>query len=99
MTRHRLYHEEPKHVRDTLNHAFKVVQKVHQAENELIQLLFEIDQKRFYVRYGYNSLMGFCVNGLKFTRIQGRRIATLVRRQSNVDMASVPEVDRQTHRG
>lgn len=81
MTRQRLYHHDPKIVRDLLNEATKTADVIHEAEHGLILLLDEIDRDRFYVRYGYKSLKGFCHQHLRFTRTQSQRIATLVRRR------------------
>ena len=80
--RHTLYKQEPKYVRDTLNQARETADLIHQLEQKLIIQLREIDQKRLYVRYGFNSLMGFCRVGLKFSKLQSQRLATLVRRPS-----------------
>lgn len=63
----------------------------HRLENELIEKLIEIDRHKFYVRVGYNSLMGFCNFALKFSRTQSQRIATRVRR-------SVPTVNLEHSR-
>lgn len=78
--RHALFKQEPKIVRDTLNKAVEKSDRIHDFERDLIILLKEIDQNRFYVRYGYKSLRGFCNFGLKFTRTQAQRIVTEVRR-------------------
>lgn len=78
--RHTLYKQEPKIVRDALNEAIEKSDRLHDYEKELILLLKEIDQNRFYVRYGYKSLRGFCNFGLKFSRTQSQRIVIEVRR-------------------
>ncbi|AZZ36428.1 hypothetical protein CIK05_06360 [Bdellovibrio sp. qaytius] len=78
--RHTLFKQDPKLVRDTLNEAVEKADKIHDRERELILLLKEIDKNRFYVRYGFNSLKGFCNFGLKFSRTQSQRIVTEVRR-------------------
>lgn len=78
--RHTLYNQDPKFVRDSLNKAVEKADKIHDFERDLIILLKEIDQNRFYVRYGYNSLRGFCNFALKFSRTQSQRIVTEVRR-------------------
>lgn len=79
--RNTLFNEDSKFVRDTLNAAVEKSDQIHNHEQELIVLLKNIDQKRLYVRYGFNSLMGFCNFGLKFSRTQAQRIVTEVRRQ------------------
>lgn len=86
MTKPRLFFQEPKTVRDTLNQAIDIADIIHRSEQDLVEILRVIDQKRYYVRYGYYSLMGFCVKGLKFTRTQGRRIATAVRQPSSTEL-------------
>jgi hypothetical protein len=80
MSRHRLYHYHPKIVRDTLNTAKNISEEILILEEKLIEYLIEIDEKRFFVRYGYKSLMGFCNHGLKFSRTQSQRLVTQVRR-------------------
>ncbi len=87
MSRHRLYHFHPQLLRNTLNGAKDLSDEIHRLEAELIQQLVQIDRDKFYVRYGYNSLRGFCNHGLKFTRTQSQRIVTLVRR--SVPMANI----------
>lgn len=80
MTRHNLYKYHPKEVRDTLNLAVEIAAQMHDTERELIFLLREIDQKRFYNRYGYRSLLSFCKRALGLSRVQAQRIVTEVRR-------------------
>jgi hypothetical protein len=82
MARHRLFIEDPKNVRDTLNQAYDLARSIQQKEKELTILLSHIDRQRFYVRYGFKSLMGFCNLGLKFSRTQSQRITSQVRRAS-----------------
>lgn len=84
MSRHRLYHFHPQLLRNSLNRAKNLSEEIHRLEDELIQQLVLIDQDKFYVRYGHNSLRGFCIDGLNFTRTQSQRIATLVRRSEPV---------------
>ncbi len=78
--RHTLYKKDPRVVRATLNEAVEKADQLHSHERDLITLLREIDQNRFFVRYGYKSLRGFCNHGLKFTLTQSQRIVTEVRR-------------------
>ncbi|MDZ4660502.1 MAG: hypothetical protein SGJ18_02665 [Pseudomonadota bacterium] len=80
MSRHRLWHFEPKLVRDTLHHVFQCAKQIHEIELELIRQLSQIDENRYFVRLGYKSLRTFCVHDLKFTRTQAQRIVTEVRR-------------------
>jgi len=79
MTRTTLYKEDPKKVRDTLKKARELADQMHLLEDELITLLRYIDCNRYYVRIGLNSLRGFCVKWLLFSKSQGQRIATRVR--------------------
>ena len=79
MTRKRNYKIHPKLIRDKLHNAIDLSKNIHELENQLIVLLKEIDKNRFYVRFGYNSLRGFCERDLNFTRTQSQRLATLVR--------------------
>lgn len=80
MTRRMHFTISAKIVRDTLDEAVQVADKIHEKESNLILLLHQIDQERFYVRYGYKSLLGFCRSGLKFTKAQSLRLATAARR-------------------
>jgi hypothetical protein len=80
MSRHRLYYHDSKYVRDTLRAAQAKATLLHETEKEFIELLYEIDCDRFFVRYGYKSLRTFLVHGLKFTRTQAQRIVTQARR-------------------
>ncbi|AGH96229.1 hypothetical protein [Pseudobdellovibrio exovorus] len=80
MTRSRLYHLSPKVVRDTIQKAVDQADELHRLEKELVELLWEVDQHRYYVRVGYNSLRGFCVGALLFSDTQAQRIVTSVRR-------------------
>jgi hypothetical protein len=79
MTRSTLYHVDPKKVRDSLNHARAVADQIHYLEAELINALMQTDQDRYFVRYGFNSLRGFCVQGLRFSKTQGQRLVKEVR--------------------
>lgn len=79
MTRKRNYLIHPKIIRDKLHSAIDLSKSIHELENQLIVLLKEIDKNRFYVKFGYNSLRGFCERDLNFTRTQSQRLATLVR--------------------
>ena len=79
MGRHLLYWQNPKEVRDTLNKVVQMADLLHAQEQDLIERLRAIDEQRFYVRYGYKSLRGFCIQGLHFSRTQAQRIVTEVR--------------------
>lgn len=78
--KHRLHKYNAKTVRDLLNEAVEKSERIHRLEKELIVMLKEIDENRFYIRYGYKSLTGFCNFGLRFSRTQTYRIVTEVRR-------------------
>lgn len=80
MTKTLHFYTHPKIVRDSLLHATEAADQIQEIEKKLVILLYEIDQKRFYVRFGYKSLMGFCMQGLNFTKTQSQRIVTNVRR-------------------
>ena len=80
MGRHKLFYQDAKTVRDRLNTVIEMAADIHQRENSLIKLLCPIDQKKLYVRYGFNSLTGFCRYGLQFSKTQTQRIVTQVRR-------------------
>lgn len=66
--------------RDSLNLAVDVADKMQEYETMLIEMLYEIDLNRYYVLYGFNSLMGFCNRALNLSRTQSQRIVTNVRR-------------------
>ncbi len=80
MTREKHFRISAGIVRGALNEAVDRADLIHDQENGLIKLLHEIDQKRFYVRYGFKSLMGFCNHGLRFSKTQSQRLVTRVRR-------------------
>ncbi|MEK6628182.1 MAG: hypothetical protein AABY53_06115 [Bdellovibrionota bacterium] len=80
MTKPRHFYTHPKVVRDSLLRATEASDQIQELEKKLVLLLYEIDQKRFYVRFGYKSLKGFCIQGLKFSETQSQRIVTNVRR-------------------
>ena len=80
MTKEKLKSENWKTVQDRINAAVAKADEVHSAENQLISMLSEIDQKRFYIRSGYKSLRGFCIYVLRFTEVQSQRLVCAVRR-------------------
>ncbi len=80
MGRWKLFYENPKVIRDTLNEATDVADHIHELERELIRQLVAIDKKRYFVRYGFRTLGGFCRHWLKFSRTQAQRIVNQVRR-------------------
>lgn len=80
MSRHKLFYQDPRKIRDALNEANDLALQIHDLERRLVLKLRQIDQRTWYVRYGFNSLSGFCRYLLGFTRTQTQRIATLVRR-------------------
>lgn len=85
MGRHKLHYYDGKMVRDQLNEAIDLAAEIHKQEQILIQKLYWIDQKRFFVRYGFKSLTGFCRVALKFSKTQAQRIVTQVRRCEPTD--------------
>lgn len=80
MTPHLLRKHEPKEVRETLNRAIEIAETARHLELDLIQVLREIDKKKFYVRYGYRSLSGFCRRALRLSRLRAQSIVIEVRR-------------------
>ncbi|MGZ5279175.1 MAG: hypothetical protein ACXWC9_04490 [Pseudobdellovibrionaceae bacterium] len=80
MGHHKLFYQDTKTIRETLNGAIEVALVIHDQERRLIQTLHSIDRGRLYVRYGFKSLTSFCRFGLKFSKTQAHRIATQVRR-------------------
>ena len=85
MGHHKLFFQNPKEIREQLNQAAEIAAKILAQEKDLILLLSKIDQERFYIRYGFNSLSGFCRFGLKFSKTQTQRIVTQVRRLDPTD--------------
>ncbi len=76
-----LFHEiDHKALQRTHIRIFELGDRVHSAEKDLIEALYEIDQTRTYIRLGYRSLLGFCIDALWFSRTQAQRIVTQVRR-------------------
>lgn len=80
MSKPKLFYHDAKMIRDHLNKAIDIASQIHENESSLVKLLYHIDQKSFYVRYGFNSLTGFCRFGLRFSKTQTQRIVTQVRR-------------------
>ena len=54
--------------------------KILENEKVLVEMLYEIDLQKFYVLFGYKSLMGFCIQGFRLTKTQSQRVVTNVRR-------------------
>jgi hypothetical protein len=92
MGRHKLFYKDSKTVRDSLNLAIEMAHVIHQNEKDLVEQLHRIDRERFYVRYGYKSLTGFCRESCGFSKTQAQRIVTRVRRFVPTDKI----VDRQS---
>ena len=67
-------------IRNELDRSIDLADQLHTFEKNLIQSLSIIDQERYYVRYGYKSLMGFCNHALYFSKTQSQRLVTQVRR-------------------
>lgn len=85
MSRHLLFYIDPKLVRDTLNDAVETADEMLLFEARLIEKLRLIDQKRYYVRYGFRSLTGFVRHYLRISKTQTQRIVTQVRRNEPTD--------------
>ena len=79
--------------RDCLNRAVDVADKMQEYEKILIEMLFEIDRNRYFVRYGFNSLLGFCIRALSLSRTQSQRIVTSVRRYVGTSQHTDPTVN------
>lgn len=80
MTRHKLFLYDGIVVRNKLNEAIDLAAEIREKEQNLIHKLYFIDLQKFYLRYGYKSLSGFCKKDLKFSKTQTQRIVTQVRR-------------------
>lgn len=80
MTKQRNRKVHPKIVRDSLLRAVETSDHMRATEQKLVEMLTDIDQKKFYVRFGYKSLMGFCYQALKLPKTQSQSIVTKVRR-------------------
>lgn len=85
MTRHLHHYTPAKTVRDSLESAILKADQIHQQEKLLVVLLHEIDQRRYFTRYGFKSLTGFCLKGLQFSKTQSQRLVTAVRRYEPTD--------------
>ena len=80
MTQRKHFKISSQRVRHNLDSAVKLADEIQEKELELIFYLKLIDQERFYVRYGYKSLQGFCTHGLRFTKTQSLRLINAIRR-------------------
>ena len=85
MSHHKLFYQDPKIIRNDLNMAVNLATIIHENERSLIEMLHAIDQQRYYIRFGYKSLTGFCRYGLRFSKTQTQRIVTQVRRYEPTD--------------
>lgn len=70
MSRTKLYSINAKVVRDKLNEAIELADKIIEHEKCLVIVLSYIDKNRFFVRYGFKSLSGFCTKALGSDRIK-----------------------------
>ena len=77
-------------VRDSLMRVVELSDKILANEQILMEMLYEIDQHKYYVRFGYRSLMGFCNHGLRLTKTQSLRVVTNVRRSTPKTQRSDP---------
>lgn len=76
-------------VREKIFESIDLADRLHYLEDQLIQKLYLIDRKKYFVSAGYKSLMGFCNQSLNFTKTQSQRIVSNVRRYeptSNIEM-------------
>lgn len=88
------HHKVRNHLdRDSLNRAVDVADQMQEYEKLLIEMLYEIDRNRYYVLYGFNSLLGFCNRALNLSRTQSQRIVTSVRRHVGSPQRTEPTVN------
>lgn len=85
MTRHKLHYADFKTVKTKVYAVEDLAQEIHKKEKELIEKLYWIDKKRYFVLYGFKSLTGFCTKALRLTKTQAQRIVTQVRRYEPTD--------------
>ena len=64
MTQRMHFKTSGKIVRDSLLEVVALADDIFIKEEALVKALKNIDEQRFYVRFGYKSLMGFCNHGL-----------------------------------
>ena len=98
MGHHKFFYHDGIAIRNRLNEAVDLATQMHEQEEILIRLLHRIDQRRLYVRFGYNSLMGFCRSALRFSKMQSQRIATRVRRYEPTEMPTDKIMDEGARR-
>ncbi len=80
MTKRKNWDVHPKIIRKLNQEAIYWADNILAAEEELIPVLQEMDRRRYYVRFGYKSLRGYCTKALLLSEIQSQRIVTRVRR-------------------
>lgn len=100
MGHHKLFYKNAKIIRDSLNEATDIADRMLEIEAILIQKLVLIDQEKYFVRYGYRSLSGFCKEALKLSRTQTQRIVTRVRRSEptvNIVVQTGPTAEIAKH--
>ncbi len=101
MARRKFYLSDAKTIRTKLNEAINLAEEIHRKEQELIQKLYVIDKKRYYVFCCLKSLSGFCLKDLGFSKTQTQRIVTQVRRYeptAKIEQEEVIMVRRATAR-
>jgi len=96
MTKPRNFKIDAKKVRDSLRAATELADQIHDFEKKLILQLTEIDEHRYYVRYGFNSLRGYCNRGLLFSKTQSQRIATSVRQKNRISLVETTHALQDT---
>lgn len=72
MTKPKIIKENSKTVRDVLLNACAADDDIHEIEKRLVEMLSEVDNKKLYIRFGYKSLTGFCIQGLRFSKTQAQ---------------------------
>lgn len=80
MTKRRNWNVPTKIIRNLNQEAIYWAANILAAEVKLIPVLQEMDRNRYYVRFGYKSLRGYCTKALLLSESQSQRIVTQVRR-------------------
>ncbi len=85
----------PKIIRKLNQEAIHWADNILAAEEELIPVLQEMDQRRYYVRFGHKSLRGYCTKALLLSENQSQPIVTRVRHErsecnDSLDRCAIP---------
>ena len=96
MGRAKLFGYNPKVVRDKLIESRNLAIQIQAIERDLIRKLAEIDRDRFYVRFDFKSLTGFCIHNLGFSKTQTQRLVRLARIQDNSGTGTCADTDTRS---